>query len=87
MAFDKFLCIAVGGTKEKYVDIFQRKFIGKSQITFSVESFVYIGNLITGITAAVDKYYFCLGVVDKQADKFTRRISCSTNNSCFYHNS
>ena len=63
MAFDKFLCIAVGGTKEKYVDFFQRKCIGKSQI--SVESFVYIGNLITGITAAVDKYYFCLGVIDK----------------------
>jgi len=77
----------MGCTEEQYIDVFQRKFVCKSQVTLSIKSLVYISNFVSGVTGTVDKYDFGLGMIDKQADKFACCISCSTNDSCFYHTS
>ena len=53
VALYKFLCIAMSGAKEKYINVIQWKFVCKSQIALSVKSFVYVGYFISGITTTI----------------------------------
>ena len=64
MAFHEFLCVTVGSTEEENIDFVQRQLIGESQICLTVQSFMYVGNFVSGITAAVDKYDFGFRMVE-----------------------
>ena len=68
MAFHEFLCVTVGSTEEENIDFVQRQLIGESQICLTVQSFMYVGNFVSGITAAVDKYDFSFRMVEQQTD-------------------
>ena len=81
----KLLCISMSRTEEQYINLIQRKFVGKNQIRFTIESLMYVGNLIAGVTAAVYKLYVYIRVINQQTNQFARRITCPTDNSCFNH--
>ena len=68
VAFHEFLRIAVGGAEKEDVDFVQRQLVGESQVCFSVQAFVYVGDSVSGIAAAVDKYDFSLRMVEQQTD-------------------
>ena len=53
-------------TEEQYINLIQRKFVGKNQIRFTIESLMYVGNLIAGVTAAVYKLYVYIRVINQQ---------------------
>ena len=44
-------------TEEQYINLIQRKFVGKNQIRFTIEPLMYVGNLIAGVTAAISVSY------------------------------
>ena len=48
----------MSGTKEKYINVIQWKFVCKSQIALSVKSFVYVGYFISGIATTINEYNF-----------------------------
>ena len=62
----KLLCISMSRTEEQYINLIQRKFVGKNQIRFTIESLMYVGNLIAGVTAAVYKLYVYIRVINQQ---------------------
>ena len=49
VAFEEFSSVAMCRTEKQHVDFFQRKLVGKYQICFTVQSFVYISNFVAGV--------------------------------------
>ena len=49
VAFEEFSRVAMCRTEKQHVDFFQRKLVGKYQICFTVQSFVYISNFVAGV--------------------------------------
>ena len=49
VAFEELLRVAMCRTEKEYVDFFQRELVGKYQICFTVQSFVYISNFVAGV--------------------------------------
>ena len=85
VAIHELLRIPMSRTEEQYINLIQRKFVGKNQIRFTIEPLMYVGNLIAGVTAAIYKLYVYIGVIDQQTDQFACRITCPTDNSYFNH--
>ena len=58
VTFHELAGIAVCRTEEQYVDRVQRKLVGEDEIRFSIQAFVYVSNLVSGVAGAVDKLQF-----------------------------
>ena len=41
--------VAVGGAEEQYIDLLQRQLVGEDKVCFSVQSFVYVGDFVSGV--------------------------------------
>ena len=85
VAFHKLARVTMCRTEKHHIHFIQWQCIGKGQIGFAIQSFVYIGNLISGIARTVDEMNLHIRVIDKQANQFACCISCSSYNSSFYH--
>ena len=49
VAFEELLRVAMCRTEKEYVDFFQRELVGKYQVRFAVQSFVYVGYFVAGV--------------------------------------
>ena len=49
VAFEELLRVTMCRTEKEYVDFFQRELVGKYQVCFAVQSFVYVGNFVAGV--------------------------------------
>ena len=63
MLTQKFFALAMTKTEEYHIHLIQRQLISKGQISITVQSFVYISNLITGIARTVDEYDLSLRMI------------------------
>ncbi len=55
MAFHKLFRVAVSGTEEKQIDLFQWKLVGKHQVCFAIKSAMHVCDLVAGIARTVHK--------------------------------
>ena len=86
VAIHKFLGIAMSCAEEQHIDFIQRKLVGKNQISFTIQAFVNVCNLITCVTTTIDKFYFDFRVINQQTNQFACCITCPTDNSYLNHN-
>ena len=85
MAVHELACIAVRCAEEEKVNLLKRHLIGKHKVCLAKQATVYIGDVIAGVACTVNEFYLNLGMQQQQADKFAGSVSCTTNNSNFYH--
>jgi hypothetical protein len=84
MLLEELRALAVSEAEEDYVYIFKGQFVGETQVGFSVETTMHIGQQIAGIALAIGKHDFNLGVVHQKANQLARSISCRANNAYSY---
>ena len=77
--------LAMPETEKDHVHLVERQLVRKHQIGFPIQSFVHVGDLISGVTGTIDKLYLRFGVVQQDAAKFAGRISCPSYDSNSYH--
>ena len=85
LAVEEFLCIAVSGAEEEYINLVEGQLVGECKVGLAQKSAVHISDAVACITATVYKDYFYFGVVEQQTDKFAGSVSCATYDSYFYH--
>ena len=82
---DKRLALAMTEAEEYNVDIIKWHVGGELHVCVSIETLVYVGNIVACVAFAVCENYLCLGVVYQEANKLASCIPRRTKDSNFYH--
>ena len=77
--------VAVRSAAEEHVDALKVELVGEIHAEFTYKPLMHRSDGVASVAGAVYPNKFNVGVVDKQADKFSGCVSSTANNTGFYH--